>query len=140
MPTHHPPVELHLSSQQTVGNKGQNWMPNQGAEAQDTGGHKTTAPNALQIFSPGQLICLCISGPCALSTRMNYEDQRAALKDRRQTAPAFKMRKEHEHYKRTWTLQNVTKHSLLGLSSSLRKILEQIIKQMASAQTKMGDH
>lgn len=48
--------------------------------------------------------------PSAVSTLTNYEDQKAVLKDRRWTAQSFKMRKEHEHYKRTWMLQNVTKH------------------------------
>lgn len=37
---------------------------------------------------------------------INYEDQKALLKDRRQIAQSFKMRKEHKHYKRTRALQN----------------------------------
>lgn len=130
------PPAIHLWSsasllQWRVGNNGQKWMWNQGAEAQDTGGHQTTAPSTLLTWPADWF---AISGPDALRTRINHEDQRAVLKDRRQTAQSFKMRKEHEHYKRKWTLQNVTKHSLLCLSSSLRKILEQIIKQMAFEQ------
>lgn len=42
----------------------------------------------------------------ARSILMNYEDQRALLKDRRQTTQSFKMRKEHEHYKS----MDITKH------------------------------
>lgn len=39
-------------------------------------------------------------------TLMKDRAQRALLKDRRLAAHHFKMRKEHEHYKRTWTLRN----------------------------------